>query len=327
MSSTASMNSYSPRWRGLPTSLPSACWWLERLPIAVLLLSIAFLQGFALRFWSDLLGTTGWGVSVGIEIIHLWAWCRAAVSARFARVGWMVLAVAATGLLLAGALHEVTRPLLQDSARIEANGQERKSLEAESRVLQANLAAFRDMAATQGRRGWQSDIRRDTARLQAITERLRILNNFSDNRTRFPWLNQATQVGVIAVAVLFQIAAVLAIWSLAVGNRNGTASFRADETDSGNISPISTGEIPRTAAAISHPDFSKVLWSRIEAHSARLGAQNGKLTQAMLSRDLGVNPPDLCAIKLISRGQAVPRNPARSAVALLAARFGIEMPK
>ncbi|MCH8314178.1 MAG: hypothetical protein IID17_14480, partial [Nitrospinae bacterium] len=78
-------------------------------------------------------------MSLGLEVIHLWAWFRAAVSARFSRLAWMILAFAATGLLLAGALHEVIRPLQQESAQINAATQERQTLKAESGVLKENL--------------------------------------------------------------------------------------------------------------------------------------------------------------------------------------------
>lgn len=130
-----------------PLALPSASWCLDRLPIVVLILSVMFLQGYALIFWTGLLGEAGWGVSLGLEILHIWFWYKAAISARFARLSWMILAFAATGLLLAGALHEVIKPLQQESAQIEATDQQRESLKAESRLLNANLAAFRDMAA------------------------------------------------------------------------------------------------------------------------------------------------------------------------------------
>ena len=324
------------QWRGFSDGLPPVSWCLERLPVVVLALSIAFLQGFALTFWHDLVGPSGWGVSAGIEIIHLWAWYRAAVSARFARLGWVLLAVAATALLLAGAIHEVTRPMRTESARIEANGQERQSQQEEALVLQANLAAFRDMAAGQGRRGWQDNIRRDTARLQAITERLRILNNYSDNQTHIPWLNQVTQGGVIAVAVLFQLSAILAVWCLSGGSRNTVTAFRPDPPPKSEpeTAPTSVSETVETFRPDSkHPDrdLYRQLWGAIEAHassnSARLAGNTGKVSQRSLARNLGIGAPDLCAVKRLSEGQAVPRNPSQHSVETLAARFGIEIPK
>ena len=62
------MNSYLPQLRGLSVNLPCVAGWLERLPILVLILSITFLQGYALRFWDGLLGTSGWSVSMGLEV-------------------------------------------------------------------------------------------------------------------------------------------------------------------------------------------------------------------------------------------------------------------
>ena len=317
-----------------PLALPSVSWGLERLPIVVLFISISFLQGYSLLFWSDLLGRAGWGVSLGLEVLHIWFWYRAAVSGGMSRFAWMILAVAATALLLAAALHQVTQPLLQESVRIEAVSQQRESLEAEANILKANLAAFRDMAATQGRRGWQDDIRRDTARLKEITERLRTVN--AGKQVRRPWFNQVTHGGVIAVAVLFQVAAVLAVWSISVGSRKNETPFRVENAKSrnnGNVSPpvSETSETFRTLPKQPNTDFFKRLWSQIETHAerntARLAGGNGKCSQAALARDLGINPPDFSAIKLLALGQQVPRNPSKDAIGKLAKRFGIEMPK
>ena len=317
-------------------ALPTLSWGLERLPIVVLILSVMFLQGYSLRFWAELLGSVGWGVSIGLEVLHLWFWYRAATSIRIPRAAWIILAIVATGLLLASAMHEVTRPLLQESGRIEAAGQERESLQSESRVLMSNLEAYREMAATQGRRGWQDDIRRDTARLMEITKRLRTLTTQSSNTARRPWLAQATQGGVVAVAVLFQVAAILAIWSLSGGSRKTVKPFRPEPgnvRDNRNVSaPVSeTVETFRTPSKQPDKELYRQLWSRIEAHakgnSARLARGNGKISQAALARDLRINPPDLSAIKLIAHGQQVPRSPSRESVERLAKRFSVEMPK
>ena len=325
-----------------PLSVLSATsWGLERLPIAVLIVSVSFLQGYSLLFWGGLLGSSGWGISIGLEVLHIWFWYRAAISAGVSRFAWMILALLATGLLLAGALHEVTRPLLQESARIDAAGQQRESLEAEAQVLKANLAAFRDMAASQGRRGWQDDIRRDTARLQTITERLRSLTAHSSNSARRPWLNRVTQGGVIAVAVLFQVAAVLAVWSLSGNFRNGDNrnSFRPKVHASRNTeSPISAvsdiSEKPETFRRnpkCPETDFYRDLWGAIEAHGCDgtiYIAQNGpKPSQAALAENLGIPAPDLSAIKLLAAGAQINRKPARASVEMLAKRFGLHMPK
>ena len=334
--------------------LSAACWGLERLPVVVLIVSIAFLQGYALQFWAGLLGTSGWGVSIGLEVLHLWFWYRAAISAGLARSSWILLALLATGLLLAGALHEITRPLMQESARIDAAGQQRESLQAEAQVLKANLDAFRDMAASQGRRGWQDDIRRDTARLQAIAMRLRSLAAQSNNTARRPWLNMVTQGGVIAVAVLFQIAAVLAVWSLSGSSRKGDSiSFRPRVQPSRNTEPTisAVSDIsaePRNSSAnvsdisetpgtfrrnpkCPETDFYRDLWEAIEAHgcggTAKIAQNNPKPTQAALAENLGIKAPDLSAIKLLAAGAQIDRKPARASVEMLAKRFGLRTPK
>jgi hypothetical protein len=307
-------------------------WWLERLPLAVLILCVAFLQGFALTFWHELLGRAGWGVSVGLEVLHLWFWFRAATSARYVRAGWLVLAVLATALLLAGTLHEVTRPLMEQAGVEQSVARQRQTLESEEQVLRSNLAAFRDMAADQERRGWQADIRRDTARLQEVMGELRGLAADAGSASRWPWLTQVTQLGVIAVAVLFQLGAVLALWGLSGGARNVPAPVSAPATPNPQPERVSESisETFPSPEAPSQRVFYARLWRAIETHArsnrARFARGNGKLSQAALATDLGINAPDLSGIKLLARGEKVPRNPAREAVERLAERFGIETP-
>lgn len=320
--------------RGRSAGLPPVSWCLERLPLLVLLLCVTFLQGYALLFWSNLLGRAGWGVSVGLEVLHLWFWYRAATVGGVRRAAWMLLALVATGLLLAGALHEVTRPLRAESMQVQVNAQQQAALAAEAQQLTANLAAFREMAAGQQRRGWQADIRRDTAQLQAVTRQLNALNS-SRNTARQPWLTQVTYGGVIAVAVLFQVAAVLAVWSLSAGTRNAERAFRPVSVPKTTAEPAAKHiSVPaETFRAMPTPAAGHVyrqLWRQIEAHSrgsAGHAGGNGRVSQAALAKALGISAPDLSAIKLLAQGQTVPRKPSREAVEILAKRFGISVPK
>lgn len=64
--SIATMNNSNTQLQGMPIAVPPVVWWLEQLPVAVLILSITFLQGYSLVFWHDLLGRAGWGISAGI---------------------------------------------------------------------------------------------------------------------------------------------------------------------------------------------------------------------------------------------------------------------
>lgn len=326
----ATVNDGLHQWRVPAFGVPSVGWWLEQLPLVVLGISVLFLQGYALRFWNGLLGTSGWGISIGLEVLHIWFWYRAAMSAGLSRFAWVVLAVLATALLLGGALHEVSRPLLRESARIDVVNQTRRSLENEARLLTENLAAFRDMAADQGRRGWQDDIRRDTARLQEVATQLRNLTAGPSNTARRPWINQVAQGGVVAVAVLFQIAAVLAIWTISRSCRNGMNSFRPKATQRNNGETIlEEPETFRAQAAPSDQEYYQQLWSHIQnharTHKARLGRGNGKFSQAALAADLGIKAPDLSAIKLLAQGRDVPRKPSRDSVERLAHMFLVEI--
>ena len=76
-----------------------------------------------------------------------------AASGGSRRIGWSFPAMGETELLLAGAIHEVARPLLQAPVRFDAQYQERLTLESETTVLKKNLAGYREMAAGQGRLG------------------------------------------------------------------------------------------------------------------------------------------------------------------------------
>ncbi|MDH4203326.1 MAG: hypothetical protein OEV87_10585 [Phycisphaerae bacterium] len=322
--------------------LPPLGWWFDRLPLPVLVTSITFLQGYALLFWQGLLGFPGWGVSVGLELLHVWFWYRAAASIRLKRAGWGLLAVVTTGLLLAGALRELTRPLLVEVAQSEAVLQEQAHLQQEAVIIQANLTAYRDMAAGQGRRGWQEDIRRETERLLSVQQQMRALSAQLEVSARQPWINKVTQGGVVAVAVLFQVAAVLAIWSLSRGNqgrgqvhRQKTETDETPEMNPGNVSEnISefVSEPLETFRETSSPSETVIyqgIWKAVETYARknkeRLANGNGKISQASLARDLGISPPDISGIKQLALHQPVQRNPARDSVEKLAKRFGIEM--
>ena len=76
-----------------------------------------------------------------------------AASGGSRRIGWSFLAMGETGLLLAGAIHEVARPLLHAPARFDAQYQERLTLESKTTALRKNPAAYHEMAAGQGRQG------------------------------------------------------------------------------------------------------------------------------------------------------------------------------
>lgn len=347
--SEQALNRYSPRIRAPLAHFTAPSWWLQKLPLATLPICIVFLQGYAIQFWIGLLGNPGWAVSLGLELLHVSFWYQSAATGQWRRFGWGVLAMVATGLLLASAIHEVARPLLQDSVRFQAQTQTRTSLEAEAVVLRMNLVAYREMAAGQGRRGWQDDIRRDTARLSTITKRLSELAgaanspDLSSTRLILPWLNGVMIWVVIAVVCLFQVGVILAIWKLSGSSRNTELPFRPSVQTSRNneqtISAVSgISDEPRNdganiSAVCQKPEtgFYRELWKRIEAHARNnresLAQGNGKVTQAALASDLEVNAPDLSAIKLLGLGETVERKPARASVEMLCQKFGLEIPK
>ena len=140
----------------------------------------------------------------------------------------------------------------------------------------------------------------------------------------------------MAVAVLFQIAAVLAVWSLSGGSRKAEILFPSQKSVSrngGNVSASVSETVEMLRGQVKSPEqgLYKQLWNRIEAHarsnSARLARGNGKISQAALASDLGIKAPDLSGIKLLAQGQDVPRNPSRESVERLAEMFQVEMPK
>lgn len=325
--------------------LPAASWWFERLPLITLPISVAFIQGYAIRFWTALLGNPGWAVSVGLELLHLWFWFQAGATTGVKRIGWGLLALTATGLLLASAIHEVANPLLRDTAIRSDRVQQRQLLEAEAEVLRKNLTAYREMAVGQGRRGWQDDIRRDTSRLGEITTRLNVLSNTvradqrSSGRMILPWLSSVMIWVVVAVAVLFQIGVILSVlsvsgisWQLrnAISDVSGSTRQTEKITDSISEEKVQTGPF-RSNGQPSEAGFYQDLWRQIEEFALNnkevLSNGTGKVPKSAISSLLGVNAPDLSAIKLLGQGKAVERKPARASVEKLCKRFGMQAPK
>lgn len=313
---------------------------LALLPLITLPVCLVYLQGYSLQFWSGLLGAPGWGVSLGLELLHLWFWSRSALSKGVFRFGWGLMAAAATLLLLAGAMQQMTRPYLEAEKERAAISQMRMSLKAEAEVIKQNLGAYRKMAADQGRRGWQEDIRRETTRLLENTEKLRQMSTpiFTEGDAPNQMLSTVADLMlwvVVAVALLFQGGVILSVWCLTAALRSvdvpvssSPKQLRIAEKNGRNISSYS--ENFSVGPKGIEQAFFKELWGRIEVYALHnretLAGNNGKITQAALVNDLGIKAPDLSAIKYLGTGEEVERRPARASVEILADKFGLKIP-
>lgn len=179
--------------------------------IIVLAGTITLVQAHGTVFWSSKLGPTGIAWSILLEATGLWLWSRPAIGCR-------LIGLCASLLLLLGPLYQVGTPILErlaaaehsDSARVKAIS----LMEAEIRELQGQLAAFTENS--QKRAGWLAAIEATQTRLSKARDKLTVLHREAPQDTVRIQAQETLVIGMeIAGLLLFQIAAVLAITTLA----------------------------------------------------------------------------------------------------------------
>ncbi len=209
-------------------------------------LCVALLQFHGIAFWTW--GVTradpvwgvamlmapwnGWGWSVMLEIVNLWAWSRVSQNTRpiIQGAGWIVLAAVTTALLVAGPLYRVATPLVREIVSVPTITEGSAEIEyAKSEITAVEL----EIKAYSGDWRLRPLIEARMALLRALYARLNDLiaeNTESAKSARLDGLRIAVIAGQLAVIVVAQVGAVLAIVTLFGGvipNRSRPRSERA----------------------------------------------------------------------------------------------------
>lgn len=184
--------------------------WSHRLPaLAVLLGAITLLQVHAIQFWMEFVGPMGWAWAVLLEGVAVWLWSQRQALRR-------VLALVTSLLALAGPLYAVCEPLVAEwqSAGSRDAGRELRieQLQREASRLEETIATFR--ANSEARAGWLEPIQVAQARLQEVDHELAGLVA-QPSAQALSWRQQALVVMQALALVIFQLAVVLAVTSLA----------------------------------------------------------------------------------------------------------------
>jgi hypothetical protein len=185
------------------------------LPLAILPLAVALLQTHGIPFWQTQVGWwPGLGWSLLLELISLWLWFRPGWR------WWRPMAWAATLLLLAGPLYQVSDPLVRDLVALRGEDQGLAAqvalLQGQAVEAQQSLDRYQRLSLA-GRYGWQGKIDQVEAQLSAVRVRLQQALAAQAERRRAASLNWRRTLLIAAQLislVLFQAAAVLAIRAL-----------------------------------------------------------------------------------------------------------------
>ncbi len=209
-------------------------------------LCVALLQFHGIAFWTW--GVTradpvwgvamlvapwnGWGWSVMLEIVNLWAWSRVCQNTRtiIQGAGWIVLAAVTTALLVAGPLYRVATPLVREIVAVPTITEGSAEIEyAKHEITAVEL----EIEAYSGDWRLRPLIEARMALLRALYARLNDLiaeNTESAKSARLDGLRVAVIAGQLAVIVVAQVGAVLAIVTLFGGvipNRPKSSSGQA----------------------------------------------------------------------------------------------------
>lgn len=136
------------------------------IPTIVLVVGTALLQYHAIWWWTDHVDeTTGWAWSLCLEVAALWLWFRPGLFSR-------AIGLVGTLLVLAGPLHQVATPVLEDLAKAEHAAQAR---ETQATLLQGRIDDLRTTldrltANSRERTGWLPAINRTREDLAAARE-------------------------------------------------------------------------------------------------------------------------------------------------------------
>lgn len=173
--------------------------------ILVIVGSAILMQWHSIGFWIDQTGLIGLAWSLAIEGVALWFWWQRKT----------LLAVTASLLLIAGPLHELSSPLLEELQ----NGDHRQQLieinQTEINQLTASIEQYQNNSAA--RIGWSGRIDRTQKALDNARKQIKAL--MSQDTGSLAWRSQAiiaVQVLVLFVVMTGQIQAVISLRGITV---------------------------------------------------------------------------------------------------------------
>lgn len=260
------------------------------LSIFVLIGAITLLQIHGIEFWTGRVGAIGILWSLLLEGVALWLWYQPSASRR-------TLGLVASLMLLAGPLHQVAVPVLQemenskhaDSARMAQISIVREEIS----NLERTMETFRRNSEV--RTGWLNAIQENEKRLSDARQTMRSLQA-APVQSALDWSQHSVVLMQGAALVLFQVTAVLIITSLSSVSKNSSERKQQSPV----CTPVETESetLETKQETSSNPDVAQ-LSERLEEHLARR-----KLTAKEFSTRHKLNPRDVSLLRNHSRRAA-----------------------
>lgn len=260
------------------------------LSILVLIGAITLLQIHGIEFWTGRVGAIGILWSLLLEGVALWLWYQPSASRR-------TLGLVASLMLLAGPLHQVAVPVLQemenskhaDSARLAQISIVREKISG----LEKSMETF--LKNSEARTGWLKTIQESERRQTEAREELAGLLAVPA-QAALGW----SQLGIVLMQggalILFQLTAVLIIVSLSSVSRN--SGPRKQQYPGGTPVETESETLETKQETSSNPDVAQ-LSERLEEHLARR-----KLAAKTFAEMYRLNPRDVSLIRNHSRRAA-----------------------
>ena len=264
------------------------------LSVLVLVGAITLLQVHGIEFWTARVGMIGVLWSLLLEATALWLWYQPGTAKR-------ILGLVASLLLLAGPLHQVAVPVLQevensthaDSARMA----QISIVQDEISDIEKGLEVFRKNS--EARIGWLGPIQQNEKRLSEARQELATLLA-TPAQSALDWSQQGAVLMQATTLVLFQLTAILIITSLSkisnqrkYGNTYVEIQEATHSTPSTNTAGDETQHLRRETMDIAR------LTEQLDEHLSRQ-----KLTAKEFSARHKLNPRDVSLIRNHSRRAA-----------------------
>lgn len=127
----------------------------------IIIVSAFLMQAHSIAFWLEYAGSTGVGFSLALEVVALWLWWQ--------RCQW--LAVIASGLLVGGALFQLSAPVIDNIYRNGSNQKIVAIYQDEIKQLTKSLSRYDKNSAE--RLGWSARIDRAQSELTQARKNLK----------------------------------------------------------------------------------------------------------------------------------------------------------
>jgi hypothetical protein len=253
--------------------------WRKIFAVAVAAASVVLLQTHGIAFWVAQTGSTGVVWSLVLEFAAIYLWLH----------GRTLPAVLASALLIAGPLHQVSLPLVEQAQEADIATSSRLATEREIEQLERSLARYEENSGK--RLGWAERIDSAQERLDVARERLRGITHLQGEHRR-DWQKFAIII-LEAVALLVVLySQIFALSQLRLDSKRKTKNRDEEQDENSSATPAVEGfsNDPKIETPLENDIGDRVL-TALSLVEERLPNFDGK--RQLLAQHLGVRLADL----------------------------------